>query len=57
MKNKALYIKAVLLVFGLLILSRIPVLVTGNLDRVTLISTVVEFLFFLWGIALIAKKK
>ncbi|MBV6429814.1 MAG: hypothetical protein KIPDCIKN_04389 [Haliscomenobacter sp.] len=56
MKNKALYIKAVLLVFGLLILSRIPVLVTGNLDRVTLISTVVEFLFFVWGIALITKK-
>lgn len=57
MGNKANYIKAVLVVFGLLILSRIPVLVTGNLNRATLISTVVEFIFFVWGIVLIAKKK
>lgn len=57
MANKASYIKAVLVVFGLLILSRIPVLVTGNLDRVTLVSTVVELAFFMWCIVLIAKKK
>lgn len=56
MKNKTNYIKAVLVVFGLLILSRIPILVTGNLDKVTLISTVVELVFFIWGIVLIAKK-
>lgn len=56
MKNKTNYIKTVLVVFGLLILSRIPVLVTGNVDRVTLISTLVEFIFFVWGIVLIAKK-
>ncbi len=56
MKNKTIYIKAVLVVFGLLILSRIPVLVTGNVDRLTLISTVVELVFFIWGIVLIAKK-
>jgi len=57
MENKANYIKAVLVVFGLLILSRIPVLVTGSLDRITLISTIVELVFFVWGIALIVKKK
>jgi hypothetical protein len=56
MKNKTIYIKAVLVVFGLLILSRIPFLVTGNMDRVTLISSVVELVFFIWGIVLIAKK-
>ncbi len=57
MRDKATYIKAILIVFGLLILSRIPVLVTGNVDKVTLISTVVELVFFIWGIVLIAKKK
>lgn len=56
MKNKTNYIKAVLVVFGVLVLSRIPILVTGNLDKVTLISTVVELVFFIWGIVLIAKK-
>jgi hypothetical protein len=56
MKNKTIYIKAVLVVFGLLILSRIPVLVTGNVDSVTLISTVVELVFLIWGIVLIVKK-
>lgn len=56
MKNKTIYIIAVLVVFGLLILSRIPVLVSGNVDRVTLISTAVELVFFIWGIVLIAKK-
>lgn len=57
MKNKTIYIKAVLVVFGLLILSRIPVLVTGSADRITVISTAVEFVFFIWGIVLITKKK
>ncbi|MBZ9651836.1 hypothetical protein [Psychroflexus montanilacus] len=56
MKNKTIYIKAILIVFGLLILSRIPILVTGNVDRVTLLSTVVELAFFIWGIVLIVKK-
>lgn len=56
MKNKTIYIKAVLIVFGLLILSRIPFLVTGNVDRLTLFSTAVELVFFVWGIALIVKK-
>lgn len=56
MKNKTNYIKAVLVVFGLLILSRIPVLVTGNVDRITLLSTLVELVFFVWGIVLIVKK-
>ena len=57
MENKTIYIKAVLGVFGMLILSRIPILLSGNVDRVTLVSTAVEFLFFVWGIVLIVKKK
>lgn len=57
MIDKMVYIKAVLVVFGLLILSRIPVLATGNLDSVTVISTLVEFIFFVWGFVIIARKK
>lgn len=56
MKNKTIFIKAVLVVFGLLIMSRIPILVTGNMDKVTFISTLVEVVFFIWGIVVIAKK-
>lgn len=56
MKNKTTYIKAVLIVFGLLILTRIPALVSGSLDRITFGSTAVELVFFVWGITLITKK-
>ncbi len=56
MNNKATYIKAVLFVFGLLILSRIPALVTGSLDSVTIVSTIVELFFFVWGMLLLVKK-
>lgn len=56
MKNKTNYIKAVLIVFGLLILSRIPVLVSGSVDKITLVSTLVELVFFVWGVLLLVKK-
>jgi len=53
--NKTTYIKAVLVVFGLLILSRIPAFINGNLDAITIVSTIVELGFFIWGIMLLKK--
>lgn len=55
--NKDTYIKAVLVVFGLLILSRTPAFIGGRLDAVTLVSTLVELAFFIWGILLLTKKQ
>ncbi len=55
MKNKSTYIKAVLVVFGLLTLSRIPAFFNGNLDGITIVSTLVELGFFIWGILLLRK--
>ena len=54
--NKTTYIKAVLVVFGLLILSRIPAFFRGSLDVITIVSTIVELGFFIWGILLLRKK-
>ncbi len=53
MMNKTNYIRAVLVVFWLLILTRIPAFMTGNLDVITIVSTVVELGFFIWGIVLL----
>ena len=53
--NKTTYIKAVLVVFGLLILSRIPAFINGNLHAITILSTVVELGFFIWGIFILRK--
>jgi hypothetical protein len=53
--NKTNYIRAVLVVFWLLILTRIPAFMTGNLDAITIVSTVVELGFFIWGIVLLRK--
>lgn len=53
--NKNNYIRAVLVVFWLLILTRIPAFMTGNLDALTVVSTVVELGFFVWGIMLLRK--
>ena len=53
--NKTNYIRAVLVVFWLLILTRIPAFMTGNLDGITLVSTIVELGFFIWGILLLRK--
>jgi hypothetical protein len=55
MKKKETYITAVLVVFGLLILSRIPAFIGGSLDAITVVSTIVEAGFFLWGILLLRK--
>jgi uncharacterized membrane protein len=57
MKNKNTYISAVLVVFWLLILTRIPAFINGNLDAVTIVSTVVELVFFIWGILILRSKR
>ena len=49
MMKKTNYIRAVLVVFWLLFLTRIPAFITGNLDVITIVSTVVELGFFVWG--------
>ena len=54
MKEKT-YIKAVLVVFGLLLLTRIPPIINGSLDAITIVSTVVELGFFVWGIMVLRK--
>jgi hypothetical protein len=55
MMNKETYIKAVLVVFGLLILTRIPAFISGSLDGVTIVSTIVELGFLIWGILILRK--
>ena len=55
MMNKTNFIRAVLVVFWLLLLTRIPAFITGNLDAITIVSTVVELVFFIWGILLLRK--
>jgi hypothetical protein len=44
-----------LVVFGLLILSRIPAFIHLNLDAITIVSTIVELGFFIWGIIILRK--
>lgn len=56
MMNKTNYIRAVLVVFWLLILSRIPAFMMGNLDAMTVVSTVVELGFFVWGLLILRKQ-
>ncbi len=56
MMNKTNYIRAVLVVFWLLILTRIPAFITGNLDPITIVSTVVELGFLLWGILILRRQ-
>ena len=53
--SKDTYIKAVLVVFGLLVLSRMPALVDGDLDGVTVVSTIVELAFLIWGIVVLRR--
>jgi hypothetical protein len=55
MLSKENYIRAVLVVFWLLILSRIPAFYTGAMDPVTVVSTVVELAFFIWGVVILRK--
>jgi hypothetical protein len=54
--NKNNYIRAVLIVFWLLILSRIPAFINGSLDAATTVSTIVEFGFLIWGLLVLRKK-
>ena len=56
MMNKTNYIRAVLVVFWLLILTRIPAFMMGNLDAMTVVSTVVELGFFVWGLLILRKQ-
>ncbi len=53
MMNKNNYIRAVLVVFWLLFLTRIPAFMTGNLDAITVVSTIVELGFFIWGVLIL----
>lgn len=55
MTKKENYIKAVLVVFGLLILSRVPGFIFGEIDSILVVSTIVELIFFVWGIALLRR--
>ena len=53
MLRKDTFIRAVLVVFWLLILSRVPAFLNGTMDAVTMVSTVVELGFFVWGIVIL----
>jgi hypothetical protein len=55
MMNKDTYIKAVLIVFGLLLVSRIPAFISGTLDTITVVSSVVELGFLIWGVLILRK--
>jgi hypothetical protein len=55
MQKKENYIKSVLVVFGLLIVSRIPGFISGDINPVLIISTIVEFIFLVWGIAVLRR--
>ncbi|NDJ61610.1 MAG: hypothetical protein GYB67_10825 [Chloroflexi bacterium] len=55
--NKTTYIRAVLVVFWLLFLTRIPAFVMGNLDGITGVSTVVELGFVIWGILILRSNR
>jgi hypothetical protein len=49
MMDKRTYITAVIVVFGLLLLSRIPAFIGGSLDATTVVSSIVELGFLVWG--------
>lgn len=53
MTKKENFIRAVLVVFWLLILSRIPAFINGTMDVTTIVSTVVELGFFIWGLMIL----
>jgi len=48
--KQSIYIKAVMIVFGLLILSRIPDFLNSGLNPVIIVSSIVELCFIIWGI-------
>lgn len=53
MLRKETFIRSVLVVFWLLILSRIPAFINGTMDAMTIVSTVVELGFFIWGLVIL----
>ena len=53
--SKITYIKAVMVVFGLLILSRIPQLLQGGLTPLILVSSIVELAFIFLGVLVLRK--
>jgi hypothetical protein len=53
MNHPRQFIRAVLVVFWLLVLSRIPAFMNGTLDPVTAVSTIVELGFFTWGVLIL----
>ena len=55
MLQKENFIRAVLVVFWLLILSRIPAFINGTMDVAAIVSTVVELGFFVWGIVIVRR--
>jgi hypothetical protein len=55
MMDKRTYITAVIVVFGLLLLSRIPAFISGSLDAITVVSSIVELVFLVWGILVLRK--
>ncbi len=57
MMDKTNYIRAVLVVFWLLFLTRIPAFITGTLDALTIVSTIVELGFFVWGILILRSNR
>lgn len=57
MMNKTNYIRAVLVVFWLLILTRIPAFINGTLDGITIVSTIVELGFFIWGMLILRSSR
>lgn len=48
--KKSTYIKAVMIVFGLLIISRVPDFLNNGLSPVILVSSMVELCFIVWGL-------
>jgi hypothetical protein len=55
MLRKENFIRAVLVVFWLLILSRLPAFINGTMDASTFVSIVVELWFFVWGIVILRR--
>lgn len=57
MLRKENFIRAVLVVFWLLILSRIPAFINGTMGVVTIVSTLVELSFLIWGIVILRSQR
>lgn len=55
--DKKTYIKTVVVLFGLLVLSRVPALVQNGLSPLLFVSSVVELIFAVWGVLVLRKDK